>query len=188
MRLQLTDEGRKVRKTLVKAALWITGVLVVLRGCVGACRDMTTSLRTPTIPQQGAPPPLVQPAFSVPAPFPTSAMQRPQATPAPTPAVPISPGAVSQLQDLPLLVEVKADHAVAHVGDVITWTTRPSGGKGLYSYMWSGTDGVKGTGPVLMTIYDKPGPKTAIVTVYCDIELTKGAQYVRIEAAPAHAQ
>jgi hypothetical protein len=31
MRLRLTNEGRKLRKTLLKAALWTTGVLVVLR-------------------------------------------------------------------------------------------------------------------------------------------------------------
>jgi hypothetical protein len=40
MQLRLTKEGRAVRNTLLKAALWTTCATIVLRGCIGALSDV----------------------------------------------------------------------------------------------------------------------------------------------------
>lgn len=50
-------------------------------------------------------------------------------------------------------------------GSSATWTAVPSGGTGVYTYSWSGTDGLTGSGSSVVFPYATPGPKTASVTV-----------------------
>lgn len=67
----------------------------------------------------------------------------------------------------------------ANVGQLVTWRVNVNGnntysygyeyynsGYGNYSYNWTGTDGLYGTGNVISKTYTYPGYKTANVTVY----------------------
>lgn len=47
----------------------------------------------------------------------------------------------------------------------ITWTANPTGGNGVYSYAWTGTDGLGGSQRVVATAYPDTGTKSATVTV-----------------------
>jgi hypothetical protein len=48
----------------------------------------------------------------------------------------------------------------------VTWNAYPSGGNGTYTFSWSGSDNIYGTGQVIYTSYNNPGLKFANVTVY----------------------
>ena len=48
----------------------------------------------------------------------------------------------------------------------ITWNAYASGGNGSYTYAWSGSDNLSGSGPAISYTYSYPGTKTASVTVY----------------------
>ena len=48
----------------------------------------------------------------------------------------------------------------------VTWTAYASGGNGGYSYSWTGTDGLSGSGQSVYYTYTNPGMKYAYVTAY----------------------
>lgn len=51
------------------------------------------------------------------------------------------------------------------VSGVVTWRASVTGGNGSYSYSWSGTDGLSGSGSSLDIVYSSPGTKSASVSV-----------------------
>ncbi len=54
----------------------------------------------------------------------------------------------------------------ATTGKVITWSVYPNGGNGIYTYLWSGTDGFAGAQKSVVTSYRTTGTKYANATVY----------------------
>lgn len=52
-----------------------------------------------------------------------------------------------------------------HAGESTTWTAQVSGGDGAYSYSWTGSDGLSGSGPNVSKNYSTSGVKSASVTV-----------------------
>ena len=55
----------------------------------------------------------------------------------------------------------------ANVGDNVIWTVYPVGGTGVYTYSWTGTDGLSyGNAYQIQQRYTTPGVKNATVTVY----------------------
>ncbi|MES2014602.1 MAG: CARDB domain-containing protein [Patescibacteria group bacterium] len=52
-----------------------------------------------------------------------------------------------------------------YTGNPVTWTAVPSGGTGTYTYSWSGTDSLSGSGPTVSKTYTTSGIKTASVTI-----------------------
>ncbi|MEY2664480.1 MAG: hypothetical protein RIT04_288 [Candidatus Parcubacteria bacterium] len=72
----------------------------------------------------------------------------------------------------PLTVSCVANTSFAPVGRLVQWTATASGGyntnsyAGNYSYRWTGTDGINGSGQTLGVNYGGPGTKYASVTVY----------------------
>lgn len=52
-----------------------------------------------------------------------------------------------------------------NTGQSATWTASASGGSGVYSYAWSGTDGLAGSGSSVVGTYSSPGTKTASVVI-----------------------
>ena len=58
----------------------------------------------------------------------------------------------------------------AGVGQGVTWTAYPGNNNGSYygnySYSWTGTDNMNGSGQSVTTTYGNPGYKTATVTMY----------------------
>jgi hypothetical protein len=52
------------------------------------------------------------------------------------------------------------------VGNSVTWTAYPTGGNGGYSYSWSGSDLLYGSGQSASFAYNSAGSKSASVTVY----------------------
>ncbi|TSD05640.1 MAG: hypothetical protein Greene07147_345 [Parcubacteria group bacterium Greene0714_7] len=55
--------------------------------------------------------------------------------------------------------------STGYVGDSLIWTVTPSGGVGSYTYVWSGTDGLTGTGATVSKTYGTAGTKSASVIV-----------------------
>jgi len=55
--------------------------------------------------------------------------------------------------------------SAGYVGDSLTWSVTPSGGVGSYTYVWSGTDGLVGTGATVSKTYGSAGTKSASVIV-----------------------
>ncbi|HEX7724491.1 MAG TPA: hypothetical protein VF438_02005 [Candidatus Paceibacterota bacterium] len=51
-------------------------------------------------------------------------------------------------------------------GQTVQWVASPIGGNGQFSYNWSGTDGLSGTGQTASMAYYSAGSKTAQVTIY----------------------
>lgn len=64
-------------------------------------------------------------------------------------------------------------------GNTVTWSVSaaPTGGTGSYTYAWTGTDGLAGTGATASIVYSTAGSKAASVTV------TSGAQTLTIACA-----
>ncbi len=54
----------------------------------------------------------------------------------------------------------------ANIGETIYWYATASGGNGNYTYSWTGTDDMFGSGSSLSRVYWLAGSKTASVTVY----------------------
>jgi plastocyanin len=50
-------------------------------------------------------------------------------------------------------------------GDTVSWTVNASGGNSNYSYAWSGSDGLNGSGRTVTIRYNQYGTKTASVVV-----------------------
>jgi hypothetical protein len=65
-----------------------------------------------------------------------------------------------------LYVTCDANTTNAPVGVNVVWTSNVSGGNGVYSYSWSGTDTIYGSGSIVTAAYTQPGTKTASLTVY----------------------
>ncbi len=67
----------------------------------------------------------------------------------------------------PLSVSCSANTTSASVGSSVRWSAYVYGGNsGSYSYTWSGTDGIYGSGQSIYYTYNNPGYKTASVSVY----------------------
>ncbi|MCX6716032.1 MAG: hypothetical protein NT077_03370 [Candidatus Taylorbacteria bacterium] len=71
-----------------------------------------------------------------------------------------------QYQYLPLSVTCYPNNASVSVGSSVQWVASPIGGNGSFSYNWTGTDGLSGTGQTSYINYNNPGTKSASVTVY----------------------
>ena len=66
----------------------------------------------------------------------------------------------------PLGVSCSANSTAGDIGFPITWTAYPTGGNGIYTYSWSGSDNIYGSGATIYTTYTVPGQKYASVTIY----------------------
>lgn len=68
----------------------------------------------------------------------------------------------------PTLLSASCSPSVSYAktGNVITWTAYPTGGNGIYTYIWSGSDGFSGGQKSVVTSYRSTGPKYATVTIY----------------------
>ncbi len=51
-------------------------------------------------------------------------------------------------------------------GSSVQWSAYATGGNGAYSYSWTGTDGLVGSGQTISTTYYNVGTKSASVTIY----------------------
>ena len=58
-----------------------------------------------------------------------------------------------------------ASFANSQTGMMVTWTGTASGGNGIYSYYWSGTNGLSGTGQYISETYPSVGVETADLTI-----------------------
>jgi hypothetical protein len=58
-----------------------------------------------------------------------------------------------------------ADRTAATVNQSVTWAVEVTGGSGQYSYSWSGTDGLSGSGSTVSKNYDTTGTKNAAVLI-----------------------
>lgn len=67
--------------------------------------------------------------------------------------------------DPALFVSCSADKTRSRLGETVGWTAYPSGGTGSYSYSWSGTDALGGSGRNTYISYNTSGTKTASVRV-----------------------
>jgi hypothetical protein len=65
-----------------------------------------------------------------------------------------------------LYVSCSASSVYTNNNSAVTWNAYPSGGNGYYSYSWTGTDGLYGTGQSVYRNYPNAGQKYASVTVY----------------------
>lgn len=79
---------------------------------------------------------------------------------------------VSQVQPVPVYGQggtiqaaCFADRVSAGAGSTINWAVEASGGNGVYTYTWSGSDGLSGYGQYVSKTYNSSGSKTAYVTV-----------------------
>jgi len=83
----------------------------------------------------------------------------------------------------PLVVSCSANASYSTNGNV-TWTAYVSGGNGYYnnySFSWSGTDGLYGSGQSVYFNYNRPGVKYATVTVYSNGQyVTQGCNTVEV--------
>lgn len=86
-----------------------------------------------------------------------------------------------------LYVTCSVNQNFIQTGGTATWTAYPSGGDGRYTYSWSGTENLYGSGKSVYNRYNYTGQKTAKVTVYsdgqsvtrsCDNALTVGSQVI----------
>lgn len=65
-----------------------------------------------------------------------------------------------------LSVSCSPSNTYVPAGSYVTWTAYATGGNGIYTYSWSGSDGISGYGQTTSYAYSYPGNKTASVTVY----------------------
>ncbi len=91
---------------------------------------------------------------------------------APIVSVVVTPGAL-------VLGSCASAPASPIIGNTVTWSmsVAPTGGTGVYTYAWTGTDGLAGTGATASIVYSTIGSKTASVTV------TSGTQSLAISCA-----
>lgn len=64
-----------------------------------------------------------------------------------------------------VVVSCSYSGGTVRIGDSVLWTAQASGGAGNFSYSWSGSDGLSGTGSSLYKTYSNSGTKYASVTV-----------------------
>jgi len=64
-----------------------------------------------------------------------------------------------------LVVSCVANPSSIQTGNSTTFTANPTGGTGTYTYSWSGTDGLSGSGSYVSKTYSTAGVKTATVIV-----------------------
>lgn len=55
-------------------------------------------------------------------------------------------------------------------GQAVTWSSTASGGTGVYTYSWSGTDGIGGATQSITPSYSTAGTKTASVTIMSGVQ------------------
>ncbi len=65
----------------------------------------------------------------------------------------------------PLYVSCSANVTFSPIGANVTWQASATGGSGLYSYNWTGTDNLYGYSQYINTTYNNLGVKNALVTV-----------------------
>ncbi len=64
-----------------------------------------------------------------------------------------------------LTVSCYSSPSSGNIGDTIRWYANASGGRGNYSYSWSGTEGLSSSGQSISKSYRDSGTKSATVTV-----------------------
>ena len=84
----------------------------------------------------------------------------------PTPTYPTYPTYPSYPSYPQLSVSCYPNSSSVQTGTSVQWVATPSGGTGQYSYSWSGTDGLTGTGQTAAITYYNSGTKTASVSIY----------------------
>jgi hypothetical protein len=65
----------------------------------------------------------------------------------------------------PLTVTTSVTPSIAQINQWVTWRVSAQWGNGVYTYSWSGSDGLVGTGPSIIKAYTTSGVKNALVTV-----------------------
>lgn len=66
----------------------------------------------------------------------------------------------------PLSVSCSANQSYVPTGGAVSWNAYATGGSGIYTYTWTGSDNLYGSGQNLYYNYITPGIKSASVTVY----------------------
>lgn len=72
----------------------------------------------------------------------------------------------------PLNASCFASPSSVRIGDLVTWTAQPTGGTGLYSYAWSGDDGLTGNATTSPKTYFQNG------TYNASVRITSGSQVI----------
>jgi len=75
----------------------------------------------------------------------------------------------------PLAVSCSANPNPQSVDDSVTWSANVSGGEGGYTYSWSGSDGLTGSGSSVQKSYSTTGSKSASVMVTSGTQATSVA-------------
>jgi len=75
------------------------------------------------------------------------------------------PYVVSAQYYYPLQVTCRANTYSAVVNTQVGWSAVGTGGNGIYTYSWSGTDGLSGNANSVLQTYGTEGTKTASITV-----------------------
>ncbi len=71
-----------------------------------------------------------------------------------------------------LSVSCSPNTTSGYVGTSVTWSAYATGGNGNYTYSWTGTDGLYGSGQYVTNAYSNPGQKYGTVTVYSNGQST----------------
>jgi len=66
---------------------------------------------------------------------------------------------------VPLQISCMPNPSTVQVNNTVAWTAQVSGGNGSYTYSWSGTDGLSGSGQTVTKLYSTSGTKNGQVTV-----------------------
>jgi len=93
----------------------------------------------------------------------------------------------SSSTDSPITVTCAPSYPSIVLGTVFTFTAYPSGGTELYSYSWSGTDGLTGSAQAINPAYTTPGTKTATVTVTSGTRSATASCSINVVPAPTSA-
>lgn len=75
-----------------------------------------------------------------------------------------------------------ASPQTANINETITWRVSASGGYGSYTYSWSGSDNLYGTGEYLSKSYSYTGQKSATVQVYANGQTVSATCYANINS------
>jgi len=74
---------------------------------------------------------------------------------------------------------------IANIGEQITWTASPIPFSNLYTYSWSGDDGLSGSGQTVTKTYLTTGTKTATVDIGGATNPQSCKGQVRVTASPS---
>ena len=90
---------------------------------------------------------------------------------------------------LPLSVSCIASQSPVNINQGVEWTAEVSGGTGVYSYLWSGNDNLKGTTKSIVWNYDTVGIMSANLSITSgeqsvNVACTNSVQVTQIEAQP----